>query len=80
MRPLFSSGGDESTTGEAGAVDELPLEFLRKNGMPEGVRRGLSKLERERPGLVVTTAGVGGAEEEGTPLEVMPAVIVLLLL
>lgn len=71
LRPLFSSGGDDSTfsrLGEAGAVEVevLPLELLReKKGIPEGVLRGLRRLERERPGLVVTTAGVEGADEAG---------------
>lgn len=68
LRPLFSSGGDSVTSmlGEAGAVEVLPLELLReKKGMPEGVRRGLRRLERERPGLVVTTAGVAEVDDEG---------------
>lgn len=71
LRPLFSSGGESvaSMLGEAGAVEVLPLELLReKKGIPEGVRRGLSRLERERPGLVVTTAGVAEVDERGGTL------------
>lgn len=83
LRPLFSSGGDSvvSMLGEAGAAEVLPLELLReKKGMPEGVRRGLSRLERERPGLVVTTAGVDEEDEEGGALKALAVVVVLELL
>lgn len=44
------------TAGElVGAL--LLLDLREKKGMPEGVRRGLSSDERDRPGLVATTDG-----------------------
>lgn len=52
----------------------LPLDALReKKGMPDGVRRGLTMLERDLPGLVATTDG-------GTPVAAHCAVRFVLLL
>jgi hypothetical protein len=61
--PFFSSPDVFSAFGEGVAVEDVGsielLDDLReKKGIPDGVRRGLIKLDRERPGLVVTTAGV----------------------
>lgn len=50
-----------------------------KNGIPDGVRRGLSRLERERPGLVVTTAGVAAEAEAAAWLTTAVRVVLLLL-
>ena len=63
LRPFFSSltvlsaTGDGVAWAEAGSI-ELLDDLREKNGIPDGVRRGLIRLDRERPGLVVTTAGV----------------------
>lgn len=42
-----------------------------KKGMPEGVRRGLRRLDLDRPGLVVTT--------EGAPVAAVVFPVLLLL-
>lgn len=82
LRPLLrgssSSGSCLSGFGD-GVFITLPVDVLReKNGIPEGVRRGLRRLERDRPGLVVTTDGVAAA---GVPAVWLPmAVLVVLLL
>lgn len=63
--PLLSDEGVEkgsprSRLGDGVVADMSLLDPLReKKGMPDGVRRGLIRLERDRPGLVVTTAGGG---------------------
>lgn len=63
LRPFFSSptvlsaAGDGVALAEPGSI-ELLDDLREKNGIPDGVRRGLIRLDRERPGLVVTTAGV----------------------
>ena len=73
--PAAATSGP-SCAGDGICVTTLPVEDLReKNGIPDGVRRGLRRLERERPGLVVTTAG--GAKEVWLPIAVR---VVLLLL
>jgi hypothetical protein len=66
LRPLFSSLSGVGTIvavsrfGEGVAAGRTSaLEPLReKKGMPDGVRREERTLERDFPGLVVTTAGV----------------------
>jgi hypothetical protein len=63
---LFSSIGENSPfsmLGEGVLRETSEVELLReKKGMPEGVRRGLMRLDRERPGLVATTEGGGMTE------------------
>ena len=58
VAPVIDTFGEVSTFGtevESGSAGSLPL---RKNGMPDGVlRAALSKLERDRPGLVCVIAG-----------------------
>lgn len=61
--PLFSScpasTGRVGGGGDFGGAPEIDGLRDAKKGMPEGVLRGLSRLERERlPGLVVLTVGV----------------------
>jgi hypothetical protein len=71
LRPLplvdFSSIGENSPfsmLGEGVLRETSEVEDLReKKGMPEGVRRGLMREERERPGLVAKTEGGGKAED-----------------
>lgn len=57
FRPLFSSAILASSPSSTEA-DDWVLCLREKKGMPEGVLRGLSKLDLDRPGLVATTAGV----------------------
>jgi len=61
---VVGEGSGAGTVGDAAAarlmLDMLPPDVRRelKKGMPdEGVRRGLSRFERDRPGLVATTDG-----------------------
>lgn len=58
------------------AATTLPVELLReKNGMPEDEGlRGLSRLDRDRPGLVVTTVG-GGCELSAVALLLADSVL-----
>lgn len=61
LRPLFRSPGESALSwlGEGVATILPPVDLREKKGMPEGVRRGLRRLERERPGEVVMTEGGG---------------------
>ena len=59
-----SPGAEDWEAGEDGSMERTgcstPFSVGArrwKNGIPEGVRRGLSRLERDLPGLVVTKEG-----------------------
>ena len=88
LPPLSDDDGVEKGSPASGLGDGVVAEtslfepLREKNGMPdEGVRRGLTTLERDRPGLVVTTAGGGMvAVESSPPWAARSAVRVVLLL
>lgn len=91
LRPLLRSPGGLGWVADAGEVEPgsvlgegvpvmLPVELLReKNGIPDDEgRRGLSRLDRDRPGLVVTT--VGGAFVFWSAVRAVPVLLVLSVL
>lgn len=61
-------------------VEVLPDDALRaKNGIFDGVRRGLSRLDRDRPGLVATTVGAVPKYEVGAGAALVVREVLLLL-
>lgn len=66
-----------SCLGEGVAVTLPPEDLREKKGMPEGVRRGLRRLERERPGEVVTTEGGGLVFRRVLDVVVVPLLLTL---
>lgn len=80
LRPLRSSdaGGSTGGGGPPGTMPagRLLIDLLReKKGIPDGVRRGVRRLDRDRPGEVVTRRGGGTALSVLVLLDVLDALI-----